>query len=360
MNEIAEPPMSMVAGYSDLRTSQQIAQLADALAMAQGEMEMPDKDREVSVKSEKGNYKFKYATMDNIVTKTRPALARHGLAVIQPVISLAGKPVVLTRLMHKSGEWLESCMAIHVGGNNNPQAFGSALTYARRYSYSALLGIVTDEDDDGNAAAGNTIEDRRGHNDHGPARPFGFLTEKGGVVWSPSAVAWVKEWDNRVSTWVKIDKRHIVEEAWAANRDLVGATRIADEHAVEEVERLVKLALNPPKSQDTVAGSVSQDSVPPGPTRDAIPLYTADATTVIARKKDQYTAERVWLSWFRQSLAKLESHAGVNSWLDKNDASFAFVRQTWPDVGRAADTSVEEKRGALDGFPDTSKQAGGK
>lgn len=153
-------PMS-ASHTSVLRTSQDIDQLAGALAAAQGEMEMPGKDREVTVRPQSGAaYSYSYATLDNIVASVRPALARNGLSVVQPIVTVNRTPVLLTRVMHKSGQWMETAMEI-VGDRSTPQKFGSAVTYARRQSLTSLLAIVSDDDDDGSQASGSAEAERK-------------------------------------------------------------------------------------------------------------------------------------------------------------------------------------------------------
>ncbi len=68
--------------------------------------------------------------------------------------------IVLTRLMHKSGQWQEEEIAV-TPESFGPQQIGSAVTYMKRYAYCGMLGIASDEDDDGNAAAGNTVQDSK-------------------------------------------------------------------------------------------------------------------------------------------------------------------------------------------------------
>lgn len=133
--------------------SDTIAAISDALAKAQAAISNPTKNREVTVKSDKGSYKFKYATFDAILDAVRAPLTANGIWFIQCV---DGGDMV-TRLVHSSGEWLESKvpMAEVRGG---PQQLGSALTYMKRYGLCAALGIAADEDDDGNAAEGNGVE----------------------------------------------------------------------------------------------------------------------------------------------------------------------------------------------------------
>lgn len=89
---------------------------------------------------------------------TRHALAENGLCVLQPIVSTERGPALVTRLLHESGQWMECEIALPALGNN-PQAFGSAVTYVRRYAISAMLNISADEDDDANRAAGNHYAD---------------------------------------------------------------------------------------------------------------------------------------------------------------------------------------------------------
>ncbi len=97
------------------------------------------------------HYGNKYATLAAIMDAVLPKLAANALAVSQHPCELNGFPALKTILMHDSGEILESTMLLAVD-KGGPQAQGSALTYARRYAVLAVLGLVADEDDDGEAA----------------------------------------------------------------------------------------------------------------------------------------------------------------------------------------------------------------
>lgn len=99
-------------------------------------------------------FKSRYADLANILAATRPALNAHGLALIQKVRSEQGGVVVETVLVHKSGASISSGeLFVPCGKSSNPaQAFGSARTYACRYSLSSFLGVAADDDDDANAA----------------------------------------------------------------------------------------------------------------------------------------------------------------------------------------------------------------
>ena len=133
--------------------------LIAALAKAQSAISSPPRNREVKVKTKSGHtYTFRYATLDHIIEAIRKPLTENGLWFTQVLESgEGGKYRLITRLLHDSGESIESRTPLLVEDTGN-QAFGSALTYMRRYALTALLGIAADEDDDANAAEGNTVK----------------------------------------------------------------------------------------------------------------------------------------------------------------------------------------------------------
>ncbi len=120
--------------------------LAAALAKAQG-MFLP-----VGKNSVNPHFKSKYADLASIIEATRGALSMNGLALVQGPVFINGRVVVVTRLLHSSGQWLESEVSLKAA-QDTPQAIGSAITYGRRYGLSAILNIHADEDDDGNAGS---------------------------------------------------------------------------------------------------------------------------------------------------------------------------------------------------------------
>jgi len=130
-----------------------------ALAAAQGEFEPIKRDKSVTVTMKSGGkYSFSYAPLESILHAVTPALSRHGLSLTQATKCLdSGKEFVETTLRHASGEILTNLIPIFVR-DDGPQAYGSALTYARRYGVTLLLCISADDDDDANAAEGNSAE----------------------------------------------------------------------------------------------------------------------------------------------------------------------------------------------------------
>ena len=118
-------------------------ELYKALAKFQSEIKPVKKD------GNNPHFKSKYATLDSILESIREPLANSGLVVCQYV---EGHSELITKVIHaESGECIESKIALMVDANKM-QAFGSAITYARRYALSPMLGISTEEDDDGNKA----------------------------------------------------------------------------------------------------------------------------------------------------------------------------------------------------------------
>lgn len=130
-----------------MKQSDSIAALAAALAKAQGAITGAKKD------AENPHFRSKYADLASVWEAARPALTAHGLSVIQTFDpSDKDEIIVDTRLLHESGEWIEGRIAVPVT-KADAQGYGSAATYARRYSLAAMVGVAP-EDDDGNAAAG--------------------------------------------------------------------------------------------------------------------------------------------------------------------------------------------------------------
>lgn len=131
------------------------AAFARALAGLQGALTSVGKDRDVEVKSEKGRYSFRYATLAAIWDVARGPLQKFGFSVLQlpSVDPKTWEVTVETRLLHESGESATSTMTLPTA-RKDVQGLGSVITYARRYALSAMLGITSaDEDDDAEAGS---------------------------------------------------------------------------------------------------------------------------------------------------------------------------------------------------------------
>ena len=131
-------------------TSSEIGELAKALAAAQGEMTAASKD------ATNPHFKSRYATLASVWDAIRGPLSRNGLSVSQVLETPDASPGLVamrTILLHTSGQWIASRYVMPIADKLTPQAVGSAITYARRYALSAIVGIAPDDDDDGNAAS---------------------------------------------------------------------------------------------------------------------------------------------------------------------------------------------------------------
>jgi len=123
------------------------AQYAAALVAAIGELS------NVAKTASNPYFKSKYAPLDAIVDATRPVLAKHGLAIQQTPVYRDGLAGVVTIITHKAGHLEDSELLLPLK-DQSPQGVGSAITYARRYALAAVLGLATEDDDDGNAGSG--------------------------------------------------------------------------------------------------------------------------------------------------------------------------------------------------------------
>ena len=138
-----------------MEKSESIQNLTKALIGFQKNMEPLILDAEVEVMTDKGGkYKFKYATLENIIESTRSPLSEAGLAVVQ---SVGEGGAVTTLLAHESGEWIQDTVLI-APVKSSPQAIGSSITYAKRYSMAAILRVIAESDEDGNLAEGNEVK----------------------------------------------------------------------------------------------------------------------------------------------------------------------------------------------------------
>lgn len=120
-------------------------QISTALLKAQTEMSNPKKG------ATNPFFKSKYADLNSIREAVIPTLNQNGISVLQPIIHLDGKNFVKTMLLHESGEVLESLTEIIYSKQNDAQAQGSGISYARRYALQSFV-CVGAEDDDANKA----------------------------------------------------------------------------------------------------------------------------------------------------------------------------------------------------------------
>ena len=130
-----------------MATSETIGKLALALSKAQKDYKTVERN------CVNPFFKSRYSDLASILDATREALASNELAVIQTnETSENGKLVVVTTLMHSSGEWVSGTLAMKPV-KDDPQGQGSCLTYIRRYAMQQILGVASEDEDDGNAAS---------------------------------------------------------------------------------------------------------------------------------------------------------------------------------------------------------------
>lgn len=135
--------------------SEQIDQLATALSKFQGSLEQPKMNSTVKVKTRTGGeYYFKYADLSECKAAAKKPLSENGLAVTQLI---EDDYSLLTMLVHSSGQWISSRVKMPIM-EQGAQAVGSAITYAKRYAFCSILGIVADDDEDGNLSQGNSAQ----------------------------------------------------------------------------------------------------------------------------------------------------------------------------------------------------------
>lgn len=147
--------------------SEQVNELAAALAKAQGEI------KNAVVNKTNPHFKNKYADLSSVRDAIQGPLAKNGLAYTQVIEIRESGMVLVTALWHTSGQWISSEYLLPETAR--PQEMGSALTYARRYSLSAMVGIATDEDDD---AEGAEAAKQQVHAPVKPSAPLPYTQEE--------------------------------------------------------------------------------------------------------------------------------------------------------------------------------------
>jgi hypothetical protein len=154
-----------------MKTSESIDKIFPAFIAFQAEMPAVPKD------AYNPHFKNKYATLGAITEAMRPHLLKNGLAITQSLVYADGVQLLVTRIMHISGQWMQDGGYALTPTKNDPQGMASAVTYARRYTMGATFGIITEDDDDGNAASAPApVADLPWLN---ATKKDGSLTEKG-------------------------------------------------------------------------------------------------------------------------------------------------------------------------------------
>ena len=202
--------------------------LVASLARAQKAMGNADKNA-ANDGFKRGGKPAAYADLSSVRDAVIPALANEGIACVQPFDRREGCWVVVTRLM-KGEETIESICPI-LGDTNKSHAFGSGVTYARRYSLAAIAGIAQDDDDGNAAAAAAQADGNRRQPPRAPAVeivPPPSRPETGPRDWS----GWVEQVGARIDACPDIDALNGVLKAHNAS---FGAL---EDEAPESLDRL--------------------------------------------------------------------------------------------------------------------------
>lgn len=123
------------------KMSEQINEIMGALSKAQKTIQNASKN------AQNPHFRSKYADLSEVLNASREPLSENGLAVVQTVDEIEGRYYLITTLGHASGQFLQSRLPL-IMSKNDMQGLGSAISYARRYALSAMIGI-SQEDDDG-------------------------------------------------------------------------------------------------------------------------------------------------------------------------------------------------------------------
>lgn len=143
------------ASLTALASSPEIDKVAAAIALVQAGLGSVHKDKTGKIQmKDGGSYQYKYADLATILELLREPFQENGLALIQRPLPDRDGARLQTIIMHQSGQWIgDAGIFIPTTKKDDPKAFGSAYSYARRYALTAMLGIAQHDDDAEKAGA---------------------------------------------------------------------------------------------------------------------------------------------------------------------------------------------------------------
>lgn len=210
-----------------IQMSAEIGALAGALAKAQGELTAATKDRENPF------FKSSYATLASVFEAIREPFAKNGLAYTQPTrIDDHGNVVVVTILMHSSGQWIAGEVSAKPA-KNDPQGVGSLISYLKRYEIQAMAGVASaDDDDDGNAATRELVRQREAapRQQHQAKLPEPQPDEAEPVGYDPKVL------DHKQKLKAAMEQRKVPPDLWpAVSQAMVGKFPDELDEVIEQV-----------------------------------------------------------------------------------------------------------------------------
>jgi hypothetical protein len=150
-------PAKLVAATAT--RSADIGELMTALAKAQGAIGDIERDRTVKVASQRGGYEFRYATLNSLIKGIKRPLSDNGISYTHvQTFDKNDRLYYLRTTLHYKNQFISSVVPLILSDQGGNQQYGSALTYMKRYTLAALVGVAPDEDDDGNIADGNEVQ----------------------------------------------------------------------------------------------------------------------------------------------------------------------------------------------------------
>ena len=226
--------------------TESIDKLAAALSKAQGEIGGATKG------SVNPHFKSRYADLASVVEAVREPFAKNGLAYQQPYRNNDGQLCIVTRIIHTSGQWVEDDGVPLLLSKQDMQGLGSASTYARRYGLMAAAGVAP-EDDDGNAAVGESrgtakpVPVKRGTAKRGtpaikievPAEP-GLIPVPAPSNGSDMKVVWQTWCKAFLETIDACDDVSAVNAWMKANADVLKNLAVSSTAAYQHIENTVK------------------------------------------------------------------------------------------------------------------------
>ncbi|RDW17606.1 hypothetical protein CWR48_13900 [Oceanobacillus arenosus] len=167
-----------------MKTSESITKISAALAKAWGDINNPKHNKNVKVKTKNGGqYTFDYTDLGGIFDEVKPAFKENGITIIQGAYTedVNGKTILYvdTMFLHSSGEWIKS-NPLKMTASQSIQDMGGQITYLKRYSLSAMLGVATEKDDDANGSLGNDFQE------NGPPPEGAITPQQVGMIKSKS------------------------------------------------------------------------------------------------------------------------------------------------------------------------------